>query len=272
MSRRSAQPIALADSLVQVLIIVSLGGNTLLVACMAVVLGVWPAAQHAGIAEAGDIWGWLAFGLTVAAASLYQFRARRPVVGGSNTAAMLCLFAMLAFFFERWDAGNWLSYHTLMIGCAITAATQLALGCWQTSLVMFAAKSNDPHVAETAADDAQPRLRRGFDTAAARDVVASALLAFVLAMRAAVADPGWPWWTVGVLLAIAWIGVGLSTLTYRRSYLYASAGLINLAVSICAVFTKVASSTTTLVDINVIALAVPAVAWLWLELRSAATT
>src|SRR5205085_800972 len=91
-----------------------------------------------------------------------------------------------------------------------------------------------------------------------------------LALRAMVGDPAAPWWSVGSVTLIALLTTAVATWLLAPGYLYGSALLFNLAATLFTIESPWQTGTDpllTLLQINVIALALPAVAWLVLELQ-----
>src|SRR5206468_964213 len=91
--------------------------------------------------------------------------------------------------------------------------------------------------------------------------------------RAVATDPGRPWWSAAGMVAAAILAVALARWTLGRGYVYAAAFLLNLATTVCWLeerpwsWQRPDESLTELFQVNVIALALPAVAWMFLELQ-----
>lgn len=95
----------------------------------------------------------------------------------------------------------------------------------------------------------------------------------LLAVRASTSDPNRPWWSVGALVVMSALAAGLNWETLSRGYLYAAGALVNLAATIWF-FTSLHFDKESVVvyfgfiDANTVALALPGIVWLWLELRA----
>jgi len=220
----------------------------------------------------GGVWGWLALVLScVAAVWLKVWRLDQP---RPSTACLGLLAAgsMAAFEVSRWDTGNWLSYHTLLVTSA-AAAWLLLIAGW---LTLTARREVD--AAERAPGTSGRRVAAALTKFGNQSelaelawwTTAAGYLTLALALRAMAADPGRPWWSVGAIMAMSLLAAGLACLTLNRSYLYAAGVLLNLAATTWWVteFWRVGfESIVELIEVNVIALALPGVAWLMLELR-----
>jgi hypothetical protein len=202
----------------------------------------------AWVVEAGGWMGWLAAILTVAAAAWTAHNA-----GGTPLSAATCTsligLPLVALTAARWDTGNWLAYHTLLVTSAA--------GAWGMTLLPLLFRRDG-------------RIR----TAAWSAAAAMGGIATFLALRALAGDPQAPWWTIGTLLAMSGLSVTLAVATARHAFLYPAAVLLNLAGSIWWIDSgyQLTSSLgfAALVDFvhfNVIVAAVPVLLWVTSELR-----
>src|SRR5262249_43830138 len=114
-------------------IILAAAGNAALLIGPAVLLVRQPAPIHDHVLAAGQPWGWVALFLATAAALWHagQMLAR----GRLHVLCTLGLaLGVLAACTMAWlDRGDWLAYHVLMVGCALTGTATLA-GGWRASL------------------------------------------------------------------------------------------------------------------------------------------
>jgi len=91
-----------------------------------------------------------------------------------------------------------------------------------------------------------------------------------MALRIALQDPQRPWWSAGAILFISLLAAAVACWRLAPHYIYAAGSLFNLAVTLWWVHSYWqwgASSLADLVNVNIIALTSPALAWLILELE-----
>ncbi len=95
-------------------------------------------------------------------------------------------------------------------------------------------------------------------------------LAALLALRPELYDPSSDWWSIAPLLAISALAATLNWQTLRRGYLYAACILLNLAVSIWWIvyLQNQFPNFATFLEVNIIAICLSSILWLWLELRA----
>jgi hypothetical protein len=214
-----------------------------------------PGAAHLELARP---LGWVAVLLSmigVVALARARQQALRP---GAALAGLVSLAALVAFTLCAKDSGNWLGYHAMLVGHA-------AVG-WLL-LVAYWAWSRLRHVPELASADSDEPVRRGVTLWATLACVATV----VLALREVIGYPH-PWWAIGAMAAISLLAAALACWAGARGFLYAAAVLVNLATTIGWIhetapsFRDFGEFFVELVQVNVIAVALPAVAWLLLEL------
>ncbi|HEY5313627.1 MAG TPA: hypothetical protein VIK18_13960, partial [Pirellulales bacterium] len=207
--------------------------------------------------EAAGLWGWLASLVALAAPIWFTVRfveigRVRGQLAGLLAAALLTAASLVAFEASRWDVGNWLAFHTLVLGFTVVAWLLLA-----ADVGLRMVKRSPAAVPWTA-------LVGGF--------------VFLLALRACIGDPGRPWWAVGALVALVPVAAGLAWVARRQQFLWIAAGLVNLATTIWwieqplwqPVPPSVSATLLSLLEVNAMALALPAVVWLIVDLRFAA--
>jgi hypothetical protein len=204
--------------------------------------------------EAAGPWGWLASLVAFAAPVWFTLRFVEIArlcsrLADLLAAALLTAASLAAFEASRWDVGNWLAYHTLLLSFTVVAWLLLGADVW-LRLVK------------------QP-------PAAVRWTGLVGSLVFVLAIRASVSDPERPWWSVGAFVALVPVAAGLSWVVARQQFLWIAAGLLNLATTIWWIEKPLwqpippsfHATLLALLEVNAIALALPAVAWLIVDLR-----
>src|SRR5262249_11668641 len=171
-------------------ILLAVAGNVAVLLGPAVQLVRQPDPVHPQVLDAGLPWGWVALALTTAAAA---WHAGRVLLRGRVhvlCALGVALAVLAACTAGHMDRGNWLAYHVLTAGLALTGAGALAGGS-------LAGRS--PRLL-----DVPPSLAGQRDAAAAPVcgwVTALAVLLVGLALRGAAEDPAAPWWSAGPLLA-----------------------------------------------------------------------
>jgi hypothetical protein len=217
------------------------GSNALLLAPAAIAIFLNPSSARTWVVETGNVSGWTALALALAAI-LWQRRTRQPSRGVSPNLAgpgLLALATLVACGACRWEHGQWLGYHTFLFAHATAAWAMLAIGARQ-----------------------RDRLSEF-----GRWALCLLGLTVVLALRAGGDDPGRPWWSVGAIVAMSALAATLAAQTQRRHCLYIAGPLLNLATTIWWLTEHPAGRLGDLLRINIIALAVPGLAWLAMELR-----
>ena len=197
-----------------------------------------PARPALWVVEWGRVWGWLALGAAAVAATWWwnpRGEARRVLPVG---AALLGAAFLIACSAAGQDTGNWLAFHTWLVA--------LAGAAW--AMVPVAA---------------HPGLRAEAEWWAR---LPGALLV-VVALRGLEGDPARPWWSMVALVVAGGLAAALAATTRKRSYLYAAGPLLNVAATAAYVINLPPVPLTDLAGINVLALALPGLAWLALELR-----
>jgi hypothetical protein len=214
---------------------------------------------------AADMTGWFAFALASAFASSMA-RWRFEVLLRWSGLAVMAVVVMIASTLAVWDSGNWLPYHALLAGMTGAPWLIVAIG-WLSRPAMKSGLNTDTLVQPSA--PALPVLL-AWGEAMARSAALPACVAVALALRATWGDPQSPWWSVVGLVAISLWSSVLAGVTAKRSFAYVAAILFNLAVSIWAVIKFAPVSRSPLLDlvqINIIALALPAVLHLVQDIR-----
>ena len=241
--RTEARPPASRSLLVQVGIAAACNTLVLVPAWLTLVLN--PSRSQL-LLEAADAWGWCA-GLLTAAAIIGASRMANAV---RQIGLWAVLFAggasLLAWTACRWDTGNWLGYHVLLASHLLASCVVAAAG-WLS--------------AETTAE----RNR------ATHWSLIALTVSVALGLRALVGDPQAPWWTLGALASQALLTGWLAWWSLRRGLLFVAAVFINVAASVWWLhhvrLVGTSGNLAELIEINIVALALPAVVWLLIELR-----
>jgi hypothetical protein len=180
-----------------------------------------PSSPGAGRSAVGSVWGWLALVLA-ACGGVWLRRLQRIPTSLTNFAVSLsAIGVLLACTVSRWDTGNWLGYHTMLMASFVIAVLMLVAGFRQ-------------------------QLR------AVRLTNVYGAITFVLALCTLEADPQNPWWAVATFAALSGLAMAVARLTMQPDYLYVAGGLLNAAVTAWWFFTQ---TTSELLTINLLALA-----------------
>jgi hypothetical protein len=258
-----------AESLLKFQVVICLAVNALLIAPPLVKLFTRPTWTGIGTFEAGSVRGWLAFVLTGLAAAWFARSYRRRLQVGQLFAAAVATGALISFDLSRLDRGqHWLGFHAFLTASTLTAWLMLLAGRLPSNL--------DAKRAEQLSDRKGIRERFAADWEWDAALFASLGLALVviLALRAALSDPERPWWSIAALFAMSVLAAALNWQTLHRAYLYAAAALLSLAATIwwaTGYWNQILLSDkalTELLEVNVIAVALPSVVWMLLELRA----
>lgn len=237
------------SSLLNLQIVLAMVFNAMLIIPATLVLFLRPgAATQRFLPEVADVSGWFALALALAAALWRAQMAGRKLSVGVCMAGLLTSGAMLSLLSSRWDPNApWCGYHTMVVTCMVNAWLLLACGRWTS-------RGQHSHVTLCSS--------------------LTAGLAVLLALRALAGDPQSPWWTVGALAGVSVLCGALACWSLRRSFMYVSSALANLAATIwwlsehwSVSSVGWASSLIEFIEINIAALALPAVAWMLLDLR-----
>ncbi|QDV32576.1 hypothetical protein [Tautonia plasticadhaerens] len=235
--------------MVQVAIPVSLIGLILIGGVLDLFLEPGPTPPRSAIA---DPFGWVAFLLTAGASGLLRRRPGTIRPGHIGCAAVVGIAAMLAFGAAARDQGDWRTYHAMM------ALQSVAAG----GLILFGWNRRGMRV----------EVRSEGDNAITRWSSLATLVVTAYALNASGPAPGQsPWWGVGGLLVAAILWASLAAWSAGRWPLYLAGVLINLAASSCWFDDPggwLRGASVNLLVLNVIALAAPAPAWLWIELKA----
>ncbi len=196
-------------------------GNALLLVVPLNALVTEPGRLPGGLPRVGEVWGWLALLLTLAAAAWYVGQAAARVAIHLVGGLALALGVLLACTVSRWDAGNWLAFHVLMMAWTAAGAALLVLD-W-----LIARRAPASAVAE--ADDLAALRFNPFPAALHGWVTGVGAALVVLALRGGWDDPQRPFWSAAVALAGSGLFGMLALRTGLAWYGYVSGPLVNLA-------------------------------------------
>ncbi len=239
-------------------------------------LVVWMSARPdwPGIAtfEAGNLRGWLALLITLLAAFWFFKAFDRKLEAWLPFVAASAIGSLAAFDIQRAQSGTWAGYHTLLVASALTGWLMLLA----RKLPAYLKREEAGTLSETSVHKTQNFLAPDWKWDAALYASIAGAWTVLLALRAAPSDPAKPWWSMGALVAMSALAAGLNWETLSRAYLYTAGILLNLAASIWYItrwpytenFNENVSMALGFIEANVIALALPGIVWLWLELRA----
>jgi hypothetical protein len=207
-------------------------------------------ALSTGLLPVAGAWGWSAAISTIVAIFAAERMSLRRLNGGALAMLLWSAATLAAWTACRLDTGNWLGFHVLLLSHA--AVAWFITGIGQLGRSIFA-ESEQSRVNSTV-----------------RWSLAGLALAVYLALRAMFGDPQAPWWTIGVLASQALLAAALAWWAVRAGLLYVAMPLINVAASIWWLHGYRTSGwrggTLDSVAVNIVALALPGVAWLAMEL------
>jgi hypothetical protein len=172
-------------------------------------------------------------------------------------AGLLAIGSLLSCLVSRLGAGGWGAFHTLALATNVAAWLMLALR-------RFARLE-------------EPVARVGDQRALEKWVTALALTIVAMILRG-VSSPGEPWWTVGFSISACLLFAGLSLASRRREYIYLAAPILNYAATRVYFWLDLERSDLfnadynymplpDVVSLNAIVLALPAIAWLVIDLK-----
>jgi hypothetical protein len=254
-----------AQSLLRLQVGIAIAINALLIAPVAVKLVLQPGLAGMGTVESGSPSGWAAFLLTVVASAWFAKSYRERLTAGALCSFVIGVACLAAFTAARWDAGNWMAFHTLIAATATTA--------W----LMWPARSAAARLQATGASGSFLRtdntwLDGDWEWGATLCATTVGAVTVLLALRGAFSDPTGAAWSIAALLAMSALAAALNWQTYEQLYLFAAGFLFNGAVSLWwyKYLYGDLPSDLDFICLNVVALGLSSIIWLWLELRSRA--
>jgi hypothetical protein len=202
----------------------------------------------------GGVTGLLAVALPMLAyAWLHEIKPDRLRAGHFGI-GMLAIGSLLSCLVSRLGAGGWGAFHTLALTMNVAAWLMLAL-------------RRSARLQERGA-------RVGDQRAPEKWVTALALTIVAMILRG-VSSPGEPWWTVGFSISASLLFAGLSLASRSRGYIYLAAPILNYAATRVFIWLdperfnvfNTYNYLPDLVSLNAIVLALPAIAWLAIDLN-----
>lgn len=195
-------------------------------------------------------------GETSAPTSLSAWLLAKPIAStGIVGAALWTLSVMATFSVARSTKDDWFALHTLLVSHVLSAAVMLGLGLaatWKQAVTRSSALRVVPWV------------------------MLFAFLVCAVSVRGTIEEadrPGW-WWSVASLVATTSVLAVLAAFAERRRFVYFAAVCFNLAATTWwfgpaqqFASTNDVAEISEFVWFNALALALPVVAWLWIERR-----
>lgn len=279
-------------------IAIALAFNVVLIAPSAFFTWINPNWDRQLCTALGGAWGWLAL-LPALLAGTWRWK---PWDGERRAAwiaaAMLLLAPMAAFTLYQFPVSPWAGYHAMLASYALAAWIVLGAG-WMLlrrhDVILYASTRDQASasMSDTVGSSENPAataVMLQYQTAPSQAVStlrplhilrqeasfvawASALgaIALLVALRSAVSDPQRPWWSVAGILSVCLLCVAIAVWRTARGYLYWAGILFNLAANVWWLNKSWKwlgpDSPLDLLNVNLIALALPAVAWLVLEIQ-----
>src|SRR5262245_28902812 len=168
---------------------------------------------------------------------------------------LIAIGSLLSCLMSRLGPGDWIAFHTL--GMALSASAWLMLALRRPIRLLAP-------VAQI------------FDQRSLEKWITALALAIVAMILRGVFSPGEPWWTVGFSISTCLLLAGLSLASRRRGYIYLAAPILNYAATIVYFWLHLERSPLFspdyiylpgVVSLNAIVLALPAIAWLAIDLK-----
>jgi len=228
---------AAPDWLLKLQVLIGATLNLIVIAIAGAELFVQPDFVSAGRLAVGSAWGWLALALAACGVAWLKRLQRLPLSLPNTGLGLLAVGVLVSCTLSRWDTGNWLGYHTMLVAGLIVTVVMLWAG-FRNQLALQG---------ESFVVPAAPR-----DAIMMTNVFGAMTL--LMGARTLVNDPQKPWWAVVTFVALSLIATGLARLAMARIYLYFAGGLLNAAVSAFWSY-KHEVSGPDFVAVNVIALA-----------------
>jgi hypothetical protein len=194
-----------------------------------VILRIFTQPTWAGIATvgAGRVRGWVAWGLSIVAAVWWIRTFGKRLSAWVVFGIVLSGGALVAFAAAPWSAGNWRSYHLLLIGTLATGAVML-VARWLPAILPISSEDDEDH---SSIHRYLPQFAANWTGVTGVALSLAIGLTVVLALRA-LDDPSHPWWSVLPLLACSALALGFTGITGMRKAVYAAGGLALIAANV----------------------------------------
>ncbi len=223
----------------------------------------------------GGVLGWLAVLLPMLAfAQFYRLKPDRLRVEQFGI-GLLAIGSLVVCALSRLDDG-WIAYRALML--TVNAAAWLMLAMRWFAINAAQNRTNESLVES---GDLSTRLKAAFVQIGNQRpievwIAALACAIFPMILRG-VSSPGEPWWTLSFSISVCLLFAGLSVVSGQRGYIYLANAALNIAatrfyfwaIPKIGLFSEGRPSDKLIgfLTVNAIALALPAIAWLALDLK-----
>ncbi len=235
------------DWLLRLQVLIGAALSLLPIAIAGAALFVQPSSVGAGRLAVGSGWGWLALVFSACGVAWRKRWQRVPVSLPNAGLGLFAIGVLLACTVGRWDTGNWLGYHTMLVAGVVVTALMLMAG-FRKQLSL----QGESFVTPTAPPDAITMTN------------VFGAITLLLGVRTLPHDPQNPWWAVATFVALSVIALGLARLALGRVYLYLAGALLNAAVTAWWSF-RAEGSEQELLAVNVIILALGGLLLSWFE-------
>jgi hypothetical protein len=209
-----------------------------------------PTPAHEAIAGP---WGWAALLLAAGAVAARAIVAGRRVSPDLLGLGLLAVADFLAMGLVFREVAGWLTYHGILAAEALAGGALMVIP-WQRAGLRLSEVRDD--------------VRR----AVVRWASVALGVVVLFSVGAYWSDPESPWWTIGGLVVMVPLAASLAVWSRRPGLLGLAGALLNLAATFWWLDvawrrnpTNVVPWIADLLNVNVIALAVPALAWLWVD-------
>jgi hypothetical protein len=236
--------------------------NALLILPVALHLIALPYRAGPGTFATGRFNGWLAVLLTIAVVIAFAKVLKKPITAVLASGSLLAIGSLSAFGIARFGVPTWAGLHVLLGALILTAWLLLFL----RDLTRFVS-DKDPQVRGWS-NRLGLKLEDDWEWNSVLSATTVGAIAVLVALRGPFSDPLGPGWSIGGLLAMSGLAAALNWITFKRAYLYAAGILFNTSISIWLVRYQSNQGLSVFVQVNVIALSLTSVLWLWLELRA----
>jgi hypothetical protein len=239
--------------------------NALLIVPIALHLIALPYRAGPGTFATGGFNGWLALLLTIGVVIAFDKVLKKPITAVLASGSLLGIGSLAAFGIARFGVPTWAGLHVLLGALILTA--------W---LLLFIR-----NVPKFVSEERRVRgwwmrlglrLEDDWEWNSIWSATMIGAIAVLVALRGPFSDPLGIGWSVGGLLAMSGLAAVLNWVTFKRAYLYAAGILFNTSITIWLVEYQSHQIGSIFLEVNVTALSLTSVLWLWLELRARRTT
>ncbi|MGE0129853.1 MAG: hypothetical protein AB7U82_17365 [Blastocatellales bacterium] len=219
----------------------------------------------------GGVMGWLA--VLPPMLAFAQIRGIRPdrLRVEQFAVCLLAFGSLLVCVVSRLADDYWITYHALMMMLNAAAWLMLAIRWFALNT---AGKGQSEESRDPVSRLAEAVLRIGDQRPLEKWIAALACATVAMILRGA-ASPGEPWWAIGFSISVCLLFAGLSVMSRGRGYIYLAAAALNYAATRFYFWLDLELFGLSrgdlellgLLAVNTIVLALPAIAWLAIDLK-----